>query len=77
MSNSSAQQGDVLPLLRAQLVSSGYAMVDPRSSALDAISDAMWLEYGFSKSGPFWRADPWLPEWLDHHGTPPDEAAAS
>ncbi len=77
LSNPTSQPGDLLPLIRSQLVGLGYAKVDPRSSALDAVEETTWLDHGFSKCGPLWRAEPWLPEWLDHHGTPPDAAAAS
>ncbi|MEV6638468.1 protein DpdF [Amycolatopsis sp. NPDC051371] len=72
-----ASGGDLLALVRAALVARGYGSILTDSPGLRPIAPVMWANHGFSPIGPTeWKATPWLPEWLDHHSTPPDEAPA-
>jgi ATP-dependent DNA helicase RecQ len=67
---------EILPLIRAVLVSRGYESV-AESPELAAIPDDAWQAHGFvAAEGRQWRAQPWLPRWLRNQGTAPDEAAA-
>jgi len=67
---------EILPLIRSELVGGGYLSVAD-SPELAAFPAAEWRAHGFARAGEdAWRAEPWLPSWLDGHGTAPDEAAA-
>ena len=67
---------DLLPLIRSELVARGYLSV-ANSPELTAFPAAAWRTHGFALAGAdTWRAEPWLPSWLDSQGTAPDEAAA-
>jgi ATP-dependent DNA helicase RecQ len=67
---------EVLPLIRAVLVSRGYESI-AESPELAAVPDDIWRAHGFvTGQGRQWRARPWLPRWLGSQGTAPDEAAA-
>lgn len=67
---------EILPLIRAVLVSRGYESI-AESPELAAVPDDVWLAHGFLAGEDLqWRAQPWLPRWLGNHRTAPDEAAA-
>ena len=70
-----SRPAEILPLIRAVLVGRGYDSV-AEGSELAAIPADAWLDHGFVASAGQWHAQAWLPRWLDHQGTPPDEAAA-
>ena len=53
----------------------GYAAV-AESPELAAIPADAWQEHGFAAGDGQWQAQAWRPEWLEHQGTAPDEAAA-
>lgn len=67
---------DLVPLVRAELVRHGYATFDPKGSPLDGFHLDAWAQCGLVPEGGGWRAEPWLPTWLDHHGQPPDSPGA-
>jgi hypothetical protein len=62
---------EILPLIRSDLVAVGYQAV-AESPVLAAIPPAMWQAHGFRRSGDQWRAEPWLPAWLDGKQIAPD-----
>jgi len=67
---------EILPLIRAVLVSRGYESI-AESPELAAVPADAWRAHGFAPvEGGQWRAQPWLPRWLGNQGTAPDEAAA-
>jgi superfamily II DNA or RNA helicase len=66
---------EILPLIRSALVARGYQAV-AESPVLAAIPAATWQAHGFSRSGNQWRAEPWLPAWLDGKQIAPDLEAA-
>lgn len=67
---------EILPLVRAVLVGLGYESVS-ETPELAGIPADTWYAHGFAAAeGRQWRVQPWLPRWLAHHGTAPDEAAA-
>jgi ATP-dependent DNA helicase RecQ len=67
---------EILPLIRAVLVGRGYESI-VGSPELAAIPANQWRAHGFAvQEGQQWHAEPWLPRWLGHQGTAPDEAAA-
>ena len=75
-SSANPRPAEILPLIRAELVGRGYESV-AESPELAAVSADEWRAHGFvTGAGREWRAQPWLPRWLKHHGTAPDEAAA-
>lgn len=66
---------ELLPIVRSALVARGYRSVSADVPQLAAVPPAMWEAHGFTSVGAAeWKAEPWTPSWLDHHGTPPDEA---
>jgi superfamily II DNA/RNA helicase len=66
---------EILPLIRAVLVSRGYESI-AESPELAVVPADAWRAHGFATAeGRQWRAQPWLPWWLTHQGTAPDEAA--
>lgn len=68
---------EILSLIRSALVARGYRAVSADAPELAAIPPATWEAHGFTAAGPAaWKAEPWMPSWLDHCGTPPDEAVA-
>jgi superfamily II DNA or RNA helicase len=66
---------EVLPLIRSVLVARGYRSV-AASAELAAIPAVAWQAHGFRRSGDQWRAEPWLPGWLDGKQVAPDLEAA-
>src|SRR4051812_34915798 len=72
----SSAPADVLPLVRAELVRRGYATFTPKGSALEELETDTWVRHGLVPHDRGWRAEPWLPTWLDHHGHPPDGPGA-
>ena len=75
LSVAGVEHAELLPLIRTALVAQGYEAVD--ASALSAATEADWRAHGFTPCGDgAQRASAWLPDWLDHYGTPPDEAPA-
>jgi ATP-dependent DNA helicase RecQ len=69
---------EVLPMVRAYLMASNYqaTAIDRADVAAFAASD--WESCGFERVGEnIWKAKPWLPHWLDHHGVAPDAAPAA
>ena len=66
---------EILPLIRAALVGRGYAAV-AESPELAAIPADAWRDHGFLAGEGQWQAQAWRPQWLEHQGTAPDEAAA-
>jgi superfamily II DNA/RNA helicase len=75
-SSANPRSAEILPLIRAVLVARGYESV-AESAELAAISADEWRAHGFAAlEGQRWHAEPWLPWWLSHQGTAPDEAAA-
>lgn len=69
---------DVLPLIRARLVSEQYSSVDANCPELIDVPATVWAAHGFLATGDsVWTPQPWLPSWLDHRGTPPDLAPAA
>ena len=62
-------------MIRAALVGRGYAAV-AESPELAAIPASAWREHGFVAGDGQWQAQAWRPQWLEHQGTAPDEAAA-
>lgn len=75
-SSGNPRSAEILPLIRSVLVARGYqSVVD--SSDLAFIPAVEWRAHGFVReAGLYWRAQPWLPSWLDARGTAPDEDAA-
>jgi ATP-dependent DNA helicase RecQ len=67
---------DLAPILRAQLVRAGYASVDLIGTELQDLSADILKAHGLCKEASGWKAEPWLPTWLDHVGTSVDEPAA-
>lgn len=64
---------DVLPLLRTAAVKNNYATIEIDLEIFPEFDEGVWRQYGFTCAGDSaWRAEPWLPTWLDHHGQPPD-----
>ncbi|MER5325502.1 protein DpdF [Streptosporangium roseum] len=75
-SSVSPHPAEILPLIRSVLVARGYQSVK-ESPELAAIPAVEWQAHGFvGEKGSHWRAQPWLPSWLDDQGTAPDEEAA-
>ena len=70
-----SRPAEILPLIRAALVGRGYAAV-AESPELAAIPADAWREHGFLAGEGQWQAQAWRPQWLEHQGTAPDEAAA-
>ena len=70
-----SRPAEILPLIRAALVGRGYAAV-AESPELAAIPASAWQEHGFVAGDGQWQAQAWRPQWLEHQGTAPDEAAA-
>jgi ATP-dependent DNA helicase RecQ len=70
-----ARPAEILPLIRAALVVRGYAAV-AESPELAAIPADAWRDHGFVAREGQWQARAWRPQWLEHQGTAPDEAAA-
>ncbi len=66
---------EILPLIRSDLVARGYQAI-ALSPVLASIPDATWQAHGFGRSGDQWRAEPWLPGWLDAKQIAPDLEAA-
>jgi superfamily II DNA/RNA helicase len=66
---------EVLPLIRSELVARGYQAVSVSPELAD-IPDLTWQAHGFSRCGNHWRAEPWLPAWLDSQQTAPDLESA-
>jgi superfamily II DNA/RNA helicase len=62
---------EILPLIRSALVARGYQAV-AESAELAVIPAATWQAHGFRRSGGQWRAEPWLPAWLDSRQIAPD-----
>ncbi|MGW5054361.1 protein DpdF [Actinokineospora sp. NPDC004072] len=68
---------ELLPLIRSALVARGYGTISADAAELADIPDSRWRSHGFVEvGGRGWKAAPWLPAWLDHHGRAPDEASA-
>jgi ATP-dependent DNA helicase RecQ len=68
---------ELLPLIRSELVARGYRSVAAESPELAVIPAAEWRAHGFAgAAGTQWRAEPWLPRWLDDQQTAPDQEAA-
>jgi ATP-dependent DNA helicase RecQ len=75
--SASPRAAEILPLIRSELVARGYRSVAAESPELTAIQDAEWRAHGFAGvEGREWRAEPWLPLWLDDQQTAPDQEAA-
>src|SRR4051794_15755993 len=67
---------DICALLRSGLVASGYATVDLVGSELERLNPAVLEAHGLCKQRLGWKAEPWLPHWLDHVGIGVDEPSA-
>jgi ATP-dependent DNA helicase RecQ len=68
---------ELLPLVRAALIARDYGAVRAAASPLSSTTDEDWQWYGFRPgTDRAWQVSRWLPTWLDHQGTPPDEAPA-
>ncbi|WP_203823780.1 protein DpdF [Actinoplanes palleronii] len=64
---------ELLVLVRSALVAKDYGAV--RRNELPAVTDEEWRVHGFRRRDDgAWQVEHWLPTWLDHCGTPPDEA---
>ena len=75
--STSPRAAEILPLIRSELVARGYRSVAAESPELAAIPAVEWRAHGFAGAeGPEWRAEPWLPLWLDDQQTAPDQEAA-
>jgi ATP-dependent DNA helicase RecQ len=62
---------EILPMIRSGLVGRGYETI-AESSELAEIPTTAWESHGFRRSAVGWRAEPWLPSWLDSEGIAPD-----
>jgi superfamily II DNA/RNA helicase len=58
-------------LIRSDLVARGYQAI-ALSPVLASIPEATWQAHGFRRFGNEWRAEPWLPAWLDGKQIAPD-----
>ncbi|MFI6603532.1 protein DpdF [Nonomuraea sp. NPDC050536] len=75
-SSGSPRPAEILPMIRSVLVARGYQSV-LESPELASIQAVEWRSHGFvGDKGLHWRAQPWLPTWLDDLGTAPDEEAS-
>jgi len=71
------QAPEILPIVRARLVALGYQATRVDNERCAAFSDTEWKNHGFEPLGhQVWKAQPWHPSWLDHHGMPPDLSVA-
>jgi ATP-dependent DNA helicase RecQ len=62
---------EILPMIRSGLVGRGYETI-AESAELAEIPATAWETHGFRRSTDGWRAEPWLPSWLDSEGIAPD-----
>jgi ATP-dependent DNA helicase RecQ len=67
---------DVLPMIRSVLVARGYRSADLREQELGGLALSVLTQHGLRRVDGGWKADPWLPAWLDHSAAGVDEPAA-
>ncbi|MDT5018906.1 MAG: ATP-dependent helicase RecQ, partial [Mycobacterium sp.] len=69
---------ELVPMIRAYLVARGYQAVQFDGDSEALFGSAVWTEHGFRHlDGNVWKAEPWLPQWLDPLGVAPDYALAN
>lgn len=68
---------EVLPMIRAHLVARGYGAARVDRDDFQTLDAAVWQQHGFTRIDEhLWKAGPWLPQWLDPRGRPPDQPLA-
>ena len=67
---------DVAPLIRSGLLAAGYVRADLNELEGGVLSADVLSQHGLRLEEGSWRAQPWLPDWLDHAGGSIDEPAA-
>lgn len=65
---------DVAALVRTGLVARGDSRLRMPADLAERWSADAWSRHGLTYDGTSLTALRWLPPWLDHHGTAPDEA---
>ncbi|MGV0718645.1 protein DpdF [Mycolicibacterium sp. XJ662] len=72
-----ASAAEVLPMVRAYLVSRGYQATRIDDEIFTDFSEIEWKSHNFEQlDAHVWKAQPWHPGWLDHFGVAPDFAPA-
>jgi superfamily II DNA/RNA helicase len=78
LSTAKPSPADVLALIRARLVAEHYSSINAGCPELADVPEASWRSHGFAPTGAaVWTPQPWLPNWLDHHGKAPDVPPAT
>lgn len=68
---------ELLPIIRAYLVAHGYQATRVDRDDFQTMGSTEWEKHSFRQLDEgVWKAEPWLPHWLDHHGVAPDQAPA-
>lgn len=67
---------DVVPMIRSMLVAGGYCRTNLRDTELAGLAPNVLTQHGLRSVDGGWKAEPWLPAWLDHTPAGVDEPAA-